>query len=181
MAERPKQHTSSAEREALLEELGRQGEKVIDAQVRASEEGDEKSKQVLAVALLVIAGGAASAQLVVTNDSDADMTFLVLLVGALACAGASFWHVARGYIGTGEQAVKFRIGWDTKELAQIAKNTHYSYAEVLEAGAEAVDAWASHNARLLTRLVTQRIAGVVWLFGAGMLLGLAFLYALVRF
>lgn len=157
----------------------RQGERVIEAQLRAGEEGDDKSEQILAVALLVMAGGAAAAQLVVAGRSRPDAPFMVLLVGGLVCAAWSFWHVGRGYVGAG-QSIRFRIGWDTNELARIATRPTYRRKEILRAQTKAADRWARHNSALLERLAAQRVAGAWFLFGAGLLLGLAFIYALIR-
>lgn len=171
---------SATDQTALLLELVRQSERVIEAQLHASEEGDDKSEQILAVALLVMAGGAAAAQLVVSNDSTPDAPFLVLLMGGLTCAAVAFWHVGRGYVGVGEDAVWFWTGWDTKELARIAETGGYTRDEILRAHTKAADAWAGHNLAWLSRLASQRIAGAWFLFGAGFLLGLAFLYALIR-
>lgn len=164
-----------------LTELARQAERILDSQIKASEEQDDKTEQALSIALVILGGAGALINLTTAGFSG-DLSLwpmLVLQSGGIAEAGWAFWYFASVYVGIGGWKSRYFVGWDANELARVAKDGRYSVEEVLAAHIEQAPDWISKNMATLEAATRRRQAGMLHLMGSASLLALAFIYLFI--
>lgn len=167
-------------KETKLEELVRQGERVLDFQIRSAEEHNKKSEQGITVAIVVIAASTGLANLAL-GDRALDGSFLavvVLLVLALFFAGAAAWFFAASYVGLGNSKNTYTIGWSASVLQQTGADERYGVEDVHAATLTGFARWIPRNNATLMGSARKKAHGARFLLASAFTVGVAFLYAL---
>lgn len=158
-----------------LEELVRQGERLIDKQVDWLPEGDDKAEHFLFVASLDLSG---VIPLIVfafrQGPNAADRRFWVSLAAATAFLVGPFVEFLRAYTGV-RRAPGLGVGWDPSRLREAAAEGD-DLDDVHRSTLRGIEAWYRDLERQQSRDALHRRRGVVLLLLSGSSISGAFLY-----
>lgn len=164
-----------------LEELVRQGERQIDAQIRAHRNHESKSERLLITTVTLMAGGPALGGLALQVQSHGGgigkpeiLSFLVLLCGALICAGIAFHYVMKAYLGTRGNPITLDEGWDPDVLREVSHEDRTA-REVHLGTLTGIPNWFEYNKKTFRRIGPHRRTGLNWLVGSAFLFAVSFL------
>ncbi len=167
-------------------ELVRQGERVLDHQIRASEEQDAKSRHLLTLTAAILVVGAAIGGLAITDadpnvEQHRKIPFAGLLGLGLYFGGIAFFLFARAYVGPEtKRAIEWGVGWDMDTLGQAADDGDIP-AEIHRATLVGLPKWYGQNAEHQKESAKRRKKGMFWLLMGGLSLAASLLYAVIVF
>lgn len=167
-----------AESLTLLAEMLRESERILDHQVKALEELDDKSEQMLGLGVALLGGGVAFGVLVTTSNALAvNSTFIGLLAsaGLLNVAALAFFVGSYiGFVRHTEVHVGPSLAWIRDKSNEASWSLMDHYLSVLFD----IPSYYDWNNRKSVAAARRRQVGVYVLLVAVALYGIAFLFIL---
>jgi hypothetical protein len=150
---------------ALLAEMVREAERVIDHQVRAKEAIDAKSQNALTVAIAALGGGLALGSLVLTRGAPTDAFFLAAIAAGGGLNLGSVLVLLDAYMGLRLRR-ELAIGPSVAALSERALRDDWTWMDhgttLLASLAEQYD----QNGRAIEAAVARRREGLLLLVGS---------------
>lgn len=160
-----------------LREMLREQERVIDHQVRALEELDDKSEHMIRLSMAALAGGVGLASVVLRATTSPSVLLLVPLVIA---AGLNCWGLAvfvDAYVGLTRHR-DAHVGPNPSWVARKALEDSWTLEEHLLAVVTNHERYNAHNLAVMEHAATRRHLGVYLLLGSIMAYAGGYIYIL---
>lgn len=148
-----------------LREMLREQERVIDHQVHALEDHDQKSEHMIKVCIAALAGGVTLATILLRGPHDVSLVTLAPFSGAAILNLASLVLFVDAYVGFRRQA-EAHIGPDPAWIAQKADDAEWTLEEHLLSIIADHPRYSDHNLLAMERTTKRRRYGIYLLLAS---------------
>lgn len=155
----------------------REQERVIDHQVRALEEQDDRSEQMIRLGIAALAGGIALGSLLVRGSTAPSGRILASLAIAAVLNLASIVLVVHAYVGFRRHS-EGHVGPDPGWIAEKAMDGSWTLEEHLLSLIVDHPRYSDHNMTVMNRIADRRRKGVYLLLSSLLAYAVGYFYIL---